>query len=103
MPRSSSGNDPGQAVVAVGLSPVLLSARREFEPMMGVLACDAAGVPLRLGRLGAQAHEALDHFGDRRERRFGAPSVHENLPWGLEGKPLVGDQIEGNLDSHEAE
>ena len=71
--------------------------------MAGVLPGDAGRLPLRLCGLGAEAHEALDHFGDRRERRVRTSSVHEDPPGRLERHPLVGEKIKDDLDSHAAE
>jgi hypothetical protein len=71
--------------------------------MARVVSSDAGRLPLRLRGLGAEAHEALDHFGDRREWWVRAASVHEDPPRGLEGHPLVGAQIKDDLDSHAAE
>jgi len=71
--------------------------------MAGILPRDQGRVPLRLSRLGAEAHEALDHFGDCRERRVRGPSVHDDPPRSLERHPPICAQIKDDLDSHAAE
>jgi hypothetical protein len=77
---------------------MLLYVILQVELAIGSVSGDAARLPLRLFRLYAETHEALDHLASRRKRGLRAPAIDEDLPRGRE--TLVDAHVENDLDSH---